>query len=136
ERPPLGELEVGDRSRRRQVGQVLAGQRAGLDAHGEVDLFGPVEQRDPADLLEVHAHRVGGAAPPGVARRPVDGGTKRPAAGEPPGGDDLVHDLVVLEGDLEVTGDLDAHAPAGELLVDVGQLIRVELGRQRGHDVV
>ena len=29
----------------------------GLDLHGQVDLLGGGQQRDLADLLEVHAHR-------------------------------------------------------------------------------
>ena len=38
--------------------KLLHGGHAGLDLHGEVDLFGGREQRDLADLLEVHADGV------------------------------------------------------------------------------
>ena len=45
-----------------QVGQADGGEATGLDAARVLDLLGAGEERDPADLLEVHAHRVGRAA--------------------------------------------------------------------------
>ncbi len=40
--------------------ELLGGEQAGLDPLGEVDLLLRGQQRDLPDLLEVHAHRVGG----------------------------------------------------------------------------
>jgi len=40
--------------------ELLAGGHAGLDLHGEVDLLRRGEQRDLADLLQVHADRIAG----------------------------------------------------------------------------
>ena len=42
--------------------QLLLREQARLDAHGELDLFGRVQQRDLSDLLQVVLHRVGGGA--------------------------------------------------------------------------
>jgi hypothetical protein len=56
--------------RRRHVRQLLFGEQARLDAHRELDLFGRVQQRHLADLLQVVLDRVGGGA--GDLRR-VDG---------------------------------------------------------------
>jgi hypothetical protein len=50
-----------------------------------------------------------------------------------------VHDVVTrieLAQVVTVAGDLDRDTPAGELEVDLGELIRFELDRQRRHDVV
>ena len=47
---------------RRHVRQLLFGEQARLDAHRELDLFGRVQQRHLADLLQVVLDRVGGRA--------------------------------------------------------------------------
>ena len=44
----------------RHVRQLLFGEQARLDAHRELDLFGRVQQRHLADLLQVVLDRVGG----------------------------------------------------------------------------
>ena len=56
------ELEGGELAGRGQVGQPDGGEATGLDAAGVLDLLGTGEERHPADLLEVHADRVGRAA--------------------------------------------------------------------------
>src|SRR5699024_5659885 len=74
--------------------ELLLGVEAGLDALGELDLLGGVEQRDLADLLEVVLDRVGGRA----------------------GGDDLLGGGVVLGGVVhEATGLLDLSVAGGGL---------------------
>ena len=45
-----------------EFGQAVAGGRRPRRLAGVLDLFGGGEERHPADLLEVHAHRVGRAA--------------------------------------------------------------------------
>ena len=60
--PALVELEGGELAGGGQVGQPDGGEATGLDAAGVLDLLGAGEERHPADLLEVHAHRVGRAA--------------------------------------------------------------------------
>jgi hypothetical protein len=40
------------------LGELVLGEQAGLDAHGELDLFGGVQQRHLTDLLEVVLDRV------------------------------------------------------------------------------
>ena len=49
--------------------EPLGGVHAGLDALGQRDLLRPGEQRDLADLLEVHAHGVEAAALDAVGPR-------------------------------------------------------------------
>ena len=56
------EPELGRLLRRRHLGELLLGEQARLDAHRQLDLFGRVEQRHLADLLEVVLDRVGRGA--------------------------------------------------------------------------
>ena len=60
---PWRGIEVVEPTDRRKLGQAHRRQRSSLDALGQPDLLRRGEQGDPADLLEVHAHRVGAAAP-------------------------------------------------------------------------
>ena len=54
---PLGPIELVERRRWRSGRPAARPSVPGLDALGQVDLFLRGEQRDPADLLEVHPHR-------------------------------------------------------------------------------
>ena len=93
--PALLELEGGELAGGGQVGQPDGGEATGLDPAGVLDLLGAGEERDPADLLEVHADRVGRAAAaiwrlrrrPAAARRAggrSGPGGRRRARGRPP----------------------------------------------------
>ena len=50
--------------------KLVFGEQAGLDPHGEFDLFGRVQKRDLTDLLQVVLDRVRGSARDGAR---VDG---------------------------------------------------------------
>ena len=82
---PLGELELVELARRVEVGQPDLRGGAGLDPLGQPTLLGRGEQRHPADLLQVHPHRVGGAPVARSAVRPARpaGGDHRTARGSP-----------------------------------------------------
>ena len=68
-----------------EVGQLQRGEAARLDAAGVLDLLGTGEERHAADLLEVHAHGVGGRRCRGrrwpTRRGGHDGGRRRSGRG-------------------------------------------------------
>src|SRR3954453_18015745 len=104
----LGELELAEVG----LAQLLGGEQAGLDPLRELDLLLGVEQRDPADLLEVGADRVGRGGELGVlAGLPQRLGLLLVVPLEVGGGLFL---LAGGRGDLAVSGAFDHAVGAGD----------------------